>query len=67
MASNCNTFVGISVNSGDSDYLDIYMEGAAMGWVAVGFTETPSMVWLSCMLYFTRVCLTWLIDFLFYT
>ena len=42
--SACNTFIGIDTNEGNSDYLDIYMEGASEGWIAVGFTETPNMV-----------------------
>ena len=42
--SECDVFVGIDTNAGDSDYLDIYLEGEADGWVAVGFTETANMV-----------------------
>lgn len=37
-------FAGISTNEGDSDFLDIYLEGQARAWVAVGFTDSPSMV-----------------------
>ena len=37
-------FVGIDTNSGDPDYVNIYIEGEADGWVAVGFSETRSMV-----------------------
>ena len=40
----CTIFVGIDTNAGNSDYLDIYMEGESQGWVAVGFTATPNMV-----------------------
>lgn len=42
--SECDIFVGIDTNAGDSNYLDIYLEGEADGWVAVGFSSTPSMV-----------------------
>ena len=42
--SACNTFIGIDTNQGNSDYMDIYMEGATEGWIAVGFTKTPNMV-----------------------
>ena len=45
---DCETYVGIDTNSGDSDFLDIYMEGRASGWVAVGFSDSISMV---CQLY----------------
>ena len=37
-------FVGINTNSGNSGYLDIFLEGEAAGWVAVGFSETQNMV-----------------------
>ena len=43
-ASNCTSFIGIDTNIGNPGVLDIYMEGEAQGWVAVGFTETRSMV-----------------------
>ena len=42
--SECNVFVGIDTNTGNSSYLDIYLEGQADGWVAVGFSATSSMV-----------------------
>ena len=45
--SECDVFVGIDTNSGNSDFLDIYLEGQADGWVAVGFSATSSMVRLS--------------------
>ena len=44
MPSACTTFIGIDTNAGNSDYLDIYMEGTTQGWVAVGFTRTANMV-----------------------
>ncbi len=42
--ADCNVFIGIDTNTGDDGFLDIYMEGTAAGWVAVGFSETRSMV-----------------------
>ena len=42
--SQCQVFVGVDTNSGNSGYLDFYLEGEANGWVAVGFSATPSMV-----------------------
>jgi hypothetical protein len=42
--SNCDVFVGVDTNTGDSSYLDIYLEGQADGWVAVGFSSSRSMV-----------------------
>ena len=40
----CAVFVGIGTNTGNSSYLDIYLEGQADGWVAVGFSKTSDMV-----------------------
>ena len=40
----CDLFVGIDINKGSNSYLDIYMDGNAHGWVAVGFSDTPDMV-----------------------
>ena len=37
-------FFGARVNPANSDYLDMRLEGDAIGWVAIGFTETRSMV-----------------------
>ena len=42
--ANCDIFVGVDTNAGDSNYLDIYLEGEADGWVAVGFSSSRSMV-----------------------
>ncbi len=42
--SECDLFIGIDTNTGDSGFLDIYMEGTAEGWLAVGFSETATMV-----------------------
>ncbi len=42
--ASCDLFIGIDTNTGDDGFLDIYMEGTAEGWVAVGFSETPNMV-----------------------
>ena len=40
----CDYFLGINTNGEDSDYLDFTLEGRAKGWIAVGFSETPTMV-----------------------
>ena len=42
--STCNIFVGIDTNAGNGLFLDIYMEGNTQGWVAVGFSDSASMV-----------------------
>ncbi len=42
--ADCDMFIGIDTNTGDNEFLDIYMEGTAEGWVAVGFSETANMV-----------------------
>lgn len=42
--TNCTSFVGIDTNVDNPGFLDIYMEGEALGWVAVGFTQTRDMV-----------------------
>lgn len=42
--SKCDYFFGINTNSGDSSYVDFTLEGEAKGWVAIGFSDTPSMV-----------------------
>ena len=45
--ADCDLFIGIDTNTGDDGFLDIYMEGTAAGWVAVGFSDSANMV--SCM------------------
>jgi len=40
----CDLYIGIDTNTGDNEFLDIYMEGSAEGWIAVGFSETADMV-----------------------
>lgn len=44
LRTDCDLFIGIDTNTGDDDFLDIYMEGSAAGWLAVGFSETSNMV-----------------------
>ena len=41
---DCDLYIGIDTNTGDNGFLDVYMEGNAAGWVAVGFSETNNMV-----------------------
>ena len=42
--TSCNVFVTMAANPFNSSYLDIYMEGTADGWVAVGFSNSRIMV-----------------------
>ena len=42
--SECSFFAGIQTNEGDSSYLDFYLEGSAMGWIAIGVSATSNMV-----------------------
>ena len=42
--AQCKTYVSIRMWPGTPGVLDIYLEGGAASWVAVGFTPTPSMV-----------------------
>ena len=41
---DCDYFLGVDTNSGNSSYLDFYLVGEATGWVAVGFSPTANMV-----------------------
>ena len=40
----CTYFMGIDTNKGSPLYLDFYLTAETDGWVAVGFSETRSMV-----------------------
>ena len=42
--SECDLYVGIDTNTGNAEFLDIYIEGNAQGWVAVGFSDSRDMV-----------------------
>jgi hypothetical protein len=42
--TNCTYFVGLEVNANDSSFLDVFLTAPVAGWVAVGFSPTPSMV-----------------------
>ena len=44
IVSECEIFAGVDINDGNPSYLDIYLEGQAQSWVAIGFTDTPNMV-----------------------
>ena len=41
---SCDYYVGFGPNTVNSDYLDIYLEGEADGWIALGFSENTQMV-----------------------
>ena len=49
-------FFGARVNPVNSDYLDMRLEGDAAGWVAIGFTNTSSMVGVSIMKLSSLIC-----------
>ena len=51
----CTVFVGIDTNVDNPMFLDITMQGTAQGWVAVGFSSTPSMVNSSIIMIITKV------------
>ena len=42
--ASCDVYVTMAPNTINRDYLDIYMEGTAAGWVAVGFSDSRLMV-----------------------
>ncbi len=42
--SACNYYVGLNVNQDNSSYLDVYLDGVANGWVAIGFSQDQQMV-----------------------
>ena len=42
-------------NTMNSSYLDIYMEGIAAGWVAVGFSDSRAMVSWEIMVVYSVV------------
>ena len=41
---DCDYFVGIDTNEGESSFLDVYLVGKTRGWVALGLTKTANMV-----------------------
>ena len=43
--SFCEYYVGMSPNPSDPTYLDVYLEGNAAGWVAIGFSLNIQMVY----------------------
>ena len=45
---NCTFYWAMGPNTANSDYLDVYMEGTAAGWMAVGFSENQIMVRKYC-------------------
>ena len=40
----CKYFVGIHRDESDRNLVDFTLEGNATGWIAVGFSLTPTMV-----------------------
>ena len=41
---NCDYFMGINTNEGNTSFLDFYLTAEIDGWVAVGFSQTDDMV-----------------------
>ena len=41
---NCDYYVAMGPNAEDSEFLDVYLQGTAEGWVAVGFSHNQQMV-----------------------
>ena len=41
---SCDYFMGIDTNEGNSSFLNFYLTAETEGWVAVGFSESASMV-----------------------
>ncbi|CAI8036557.1 DOMON domain-containing protein FRRS1L [Geodia barretti] len=41
--TDCTYFVGLEVNANNPSYLDVFLTAPVAGWVAVGFSPTPSM------------------------
>ena len=42
--TNCDYYLAIKPNGNDSMYTDFYIEGTAMGYVAVGLSSSGGMV-----------------------
>ena len=38
----CEYFVGLGLNPSDPTYLDVYLDGNAAGWVAIGVPDLTS-------------------------
>lgn len=53
---SCDYHVAMGVNEYDVNYLDIYMEANAQGWVAIGFSLDIPMVSI-CGLFIKRIVL----------
>ena len=41
---SCDIYAAMGPNAANDDFLDIYLEGTADGWVAVGFSQDMLMV-----------------------
>ena len=42
--TDCDIFIGMEPNEHDATYLDVYMQGEAAAYLAVGFSNTEDMV-----------------------
>ena len=45
---HCNYYVAMAPNENNKEFLDIYLEGSQVGWVAVGFSLNKRMVSIEC-------------------
>ena len=45
---SCDVYAAMGPNAANADFLDIYLEGTADGWVAVGFSKDTFMVCSEC-------------------
>uniref|UniRef100_A0A1X7UY64 DOMON domain-containing protein n=1 Tax=Amphimedon queenslandica TaxID=400682 RepID=A0A1X7UY64_AMPQE len=43
LRADCEYYVGLSPNPSDPTYLDVYLEGNAAGWIAIGFSNNTQM------------------------
>ena len=48
LRQECEYFVGLGLNPSNSSYLDVYLEGNAAGWIAIGFSLNRQMVHEYC-------------------
>ena len=45
---SCEVYAAMGPNAANPNFLDIYLEGTANGWVAVGFSKDTHMVCSDC-------------------
>ena len=55
--ANCTYYVAMGPNAEDDKFLDVYLQGTADGWVAVGFSHTTLMVCVDAATWHTNCLL----------